>query len=187
MSVILMVAAALAASQCECGDGCGCSLHGPCRCVGTVADPPPLPTIDRAVAIADELRRPVVVWVGQRDEAIEAAVPEAIHAYAARITARDGVGVCVGVRSPGGGLSWWWTAGTARGAGVLRDALGLSAGPSAWPVSSGCSGGYYGTDGGCGVGGCGVGGCGVGGCGVGGCGVGSCGVGGRSGLLGRRR
>lgn len=164
MSAILL-AASLAAGQCECGPDCECSLMGPCRCVSARSEPAALPSIDRAVEIADELRRPVIVWVGWRDPAGEAALPEAIHAYASAICERRGSGVCIGVISEGGGRSWQWAPGAAGGVGALRAALGSGGGGSAWAGSCASLSGYSaiapsagGSAGGCAGGSCGVGG-----------------------------
>lgn len=189
MSYILCMA--LAFGQCDCGPSCACSQYGPCFCVRADADaPPPLPSIDRGVAIADELRRPVVVWVGQRDVDAEAALPEAIHCYAAGITAKSGPGVAYAAWSAEGGRSWLWRSGTSVSIAALAECCGSRCSQC---VSGGCAaycGGGYGilsisncAGGQCGIGQCGIGQCAGCQCAIGQCAGGQC-AGGRG---GRRR
>ena len=172
MSVMLLLAAAMVAAQCECGPGCACSMYGPCRCVSAIAESDGLPSIDDAVSIADRTRRPVVIWVGQRDADAEAALPEAIHGYASGVTCRSGRGVCYAAFSQRGERTWYWVPGPLRGVAALRDALGCGGGGFASPGSSAY---YDGLSSGISAGGCGVGGCAGGRCGLG------------SGRFGRRR
>ena len=179
MSYVVLMALAL--GQCQCGPRCACEQFGPCRCVAAIADvPPPLPSIDRGVAIADELRRPVVVWVGRRDVDAEAALPEAIHCYARAITEKEGCGVCYSTCPSQGVRQWLWRGGSGDCVAALRAELSSRPSSPASSVWLSGSSGYFGN--------CAAGQCAGGACAGGQCAGGAC-AGGRSGfgLFGRRR